>query len=84
MIIRNLTSKETATRSSLDNRGYERSEHPRLAYNRGICTLEECPIIPRGRPLQGRFRCWLSSGGAAHTPVTRAMTLPASWWYDCG
>ena len=45
MIIRNPTIKETATRSSLNNRGYERSKHPRLTKNRGICTLKECPII---------------------------------------
>ena len=36
MIIRNRTNKETATRSSLDNRGYERSEHPRMTYNRDM------------------------------------------------
>ena len=70
VIIRNRTTKETATRSSLNNRGYERSEYPRLTDNRGTCTLEEWPIIPRGRPRQGRCRCWLTSGGAAHTPVT--------------
>ena len=69
MIIRNRTTKETAMRSSLNNRGYERSEHPRPAYKRGTCTLEECPIITRGRPLLGRSHCWLTSGGAAHTPV---------------
>ena len=49
MIIRNDTTKETATRSSLNNRGYERSEHPRLTDARGTCTLEECPITSEGR-----------------------------------
>ena len=50
MIILNRTTK-TLKASSLTNRGYERSEHPRLIYNRVTCTLKECPIIPRGRPL---------------------------------
>ena len=30
MIIRKDTTSKTATRSPLNNRGYERSEHPRM------------------------------------------------------
>ena len=66
---RNVPPKRPQRGHRFGNRGYERSEHPRPAYKRGTCTLEECPIITRGRPLQGRSRCWLTSGGAAHTPV---------------
>jgi len=75
MIIRNDTTKETATQSSLNNRGYERSEHPRLTDARGTCTLEECPITSEGRGVSkyGRplLRYWrrLTSGGATHAPV---------------
>ena len=78
MIICNETTKQTATRSSLEtrlcrlhgkNRGYERSEHPRMSDNRGACTLKECPFSMDGRPLQGRFRYHSMSGGATHAPV---------------
>ena len=69
MIIRKDTTKLTATRSPLNNRGYERSEHPRLSDAREISTLKECPIIIIGRPVQGRCCCRLTAGGATHTPV---------------
>jgi len=46
MIIRNHTTKETATRSSLNNRGYERIEHPLFVPIRGYCAP---PVIERRR-----------------------------------
>ena len=52
MIIRNRTTKETATRSSLNNRGYERSEHPRITNAIEASTLKECPNSVMGDPFR--------------------------------
>jgi len=52
MIIRNHTTKETATRSSLNNRGYERSEHPRITSAIVASTLKECPNSLMGDPFR--------------------------------
>ena len=50
MIIHKRTTIETATRSSLSNRGYERSEHPRKKKITLSCTPEECPSSRRATP----------------------------------
>ena len=52
MIIRNRTTKETASRSSLNNRGYERSEHPRIKSAIEASTLKECPNSVMGDPFR--------------------------------
>ena len=70
MIIHYNTPKETATRSSLHNRGYERSEHPRQADSPAAVHSGGVPQPQKGDPLQGRCRCCPTSGGAAHAPVT--------------
>ena len=46
MIIRNNTTKETSTLFSLNNRGYERGEHPWQANSHVARTLKECPVTP--------------------------------------
>ena len=72
-----ITSK-TAARSPLRNRGYERSEHPRLLGDRVTSTLNGSPCAIDGAPLQG------ASLFASHPQVVPtygygAETLSASW-----
>jgi len=55
MIIRKETTSKTAMRSPLHNRGYERSEHPRLSGDRATSTLNGSPNAIDGAPLQGAF-----------------------------
>ena len=52
MIISNRTTKETATWSSLNNRGYERSEHSRITNAIEASTLKECPNSVMGDPFR--------------------------------
>ena len=47
----------TATRSPLDNRGYERSEHPRTAANATIDPKRVAHTMKGGTPSEC-FLCW--------------------------
>ena len=48
-----IPAKKTATRSSLNNRGYEHSEHPRLTVDRGASTLKKsAPSPQKGDPFR--------------------------------
>ncbi len=70
--------------STLSNRGYERSEHPRIGLRRDACTLKECPNTPTGRPLQGRYPTFSLCPGVLRTLGYRAKTLSASLADKCG
>ena len=52
MIIRYNIPKETATRSSLHNRGYERSEHPRQVNSPAVVHSGGVPQPQRGDPTR--------------------------------
>ena len=52
MIIRNHSTKETATRSSLHNRGYERSEHPRQVETHAIVHSGGVLQPQKGNPFR--------------------------------
>jgi len=68
MIIRNHTTKETATRSSLNNRGYERSEHPRILSAIEASTLKECPNSVMGDPFRVDVPLFCPYPGVLRTP----------------
>ena len=53
MTFLNCTTSKTAARSSLRNRGYERSEHPRISGGRATSTLNGSPNAIDGAPLLG-------------------------------
>ena len=69
MIIRNHTIKETATRSSLNNRGYERSEHPRILSAIEASTLKECPNSVMGDPFRVDVPLFVPYRGFCAPPV---------------
>jgi hypothetical protein len=69
MIIRNRTTKETAARSSLNNRGYERSEHPRQACNDAIVHSGRVPQPQKGDPFR------VDAGAIRHPGVLRTPRL---------
>ena len=69
MIIRNHTTKETATRSSLNNRGYERSEHPRITSSIEASTLKECPNSVMGDPFRVDVPLFVPIRGYSAPPV---------------
>ena len=62
MIIRNPVTK-TLKASPLNNRGYERSEHPRIAGIWVTSTLKESPIRADGALFQSAFHCFPLSAG---------------------
>ena len=83
MIIRNHSTKETATRSSLHNRGYERREHPPAGGTSHNRALWRSALHTDGRPLQGRDD--VSGVPGCHArPGYGAQAPSASWWSDCG
>ena len=63
MIIRNRPYM-TLKGSTLSNRGYERSEHPRIGLRRDACTLQECPN--RATPSGSIPHSSIVSGGTTH------------------
>ena len=69
MIIHNHTTKETATRSSLNNRGYERSEHPRITSSIEASTLKECPNSVMGDPFRVDVPLFVPIRGYCAPPV---------------
>ena len=70
MIIRNNTTSKTATRSSVNNRGYERSEHPRTVSVWVTSTLKESPMRADGALFQSAFHSFLLSAGPTDAAVT--------------
>ena len=58
--------QKTAARSTLINRGYERSEHPRIADEQTASTLKGSPIKQHGH--SSRVLRWMipDSGGTSH------------------
>ena len=69
VIIRNHTTKETATRSSLHNRGYERSEHPRQVDIPAAVHSGGVPQLQAGDPSR------VDAGTIRHPGVLRTPRL---------
>ena len=73
MIIRNQVTK-TLKASPLNNRGCERSEHPRIAGVWVTSTLKGSPVLTGGAPVStgdpSHRRCWGTPFGVLFSPFS--------------